>query len=99
MFIGYLQRVKGYKLFVIQHQKVFISRDVTFHESIFPFHIINNTDEVVDPFPDLIFSRNATISQLIYRQPNDQPPVTTNFEEDIPNNIEPNGIEETIANV
>ena len=96
VFIGYPPGVKGYKLFDIQHKKVFISRDVIFHESIFPFHIITNTEEVVDPFPDLVFSRNATISQPICSQQHDQPPVISSPDDDIPNNTEFNSIEETI---
>ena len=37
VFLGYLPRYKGYKLLNLSINTVFISRDVIFHESIFPF--------------------------------------------------------------
>ena len=30
--------IKGYKLYNLDSKTVFLSRDVVFHESIFPFH-------------------------------------------------------------
>jgi hypothetical protein len=39
MFLGYPFQQKGYKLFDLHSHSVFISRDVVFHESIFPFAI------------------------------------------------------------
>ena len=38
MFLGYPFRVKAYKLLDLQSDQIFLSRDVHFHESIFPFH-------------------------------------------------------------
>ena len=40
VFLGYPFAVKGYKLLDLHSKRVFASRDVTFHESIFPFHSI-----------------------------------------------------------
>ncbi|XP_075640469.1 uncharacterized protein LOC142612235 [Castanea sativa] len=37
IFLGYPFNVKGYKVFDLASHLVFISRDVTFHESIFPY--------------------------------------------------------------
>jgi hypothetical protein len=37
VFLGYPSGVKGYKLLDLHTSKVFISRDVVFHETIFPF--------------------------------------------------------------
>jgi hypothetical protein len=37
IFLGYPAGVKGYKLYDLQSKSVFVSRDVKFHESIFPF--------------------------------------------------------------
>lgn len=37
IFLGYPLNVKGYKVFYSASYSVFISRDVTFHESIFPY--------------------------------------------------------------
>ena len=40
----------------INHNKIqhFISRDVVFHEEIFPFHSIGSPETFVDPFPNLV---------------------------------------------
>jgi hypothetical protein len=37
IFLGYPFQQKGYKLFDIHTHSVFVSRDVIFHETIFPF--------------------------------------------------------------
>lgn len=42
VFFGYLPSYKGYKLLNIETNNVFISRDVVFHESIFPFQEMHN---------------------------------------------------------
>ena len=36
-FLGYPFNIKGYKLFDLQTHSIFISRDVVFHEKVFPF--------------------------------------------------------------
>jgi hypothetical protein len=38
LFIGYPYNIKGYKLFDLSTHTVFVSRDVIFHETIFPYH-------------------------------------------------------------
>lgn len=43
--------------------RVFVSRDVIFHELVFPFHIITNHEEILDHFLHLVLSWNASISQ------------------------------------
>ena len=47
VFLGYPYGVKGYKLFNLETKSIFLSRDVVFHEHIFPFHSmdfhLNNT--------------------------------------------------------
>ena len=40
VFLGYPFAVKGYKLLDLHSKRIFISRDVTFYESIFPFQSI-----------------------------------------------------------
>ena len=37
MFLGYPFNIKGYKLFDLQSHSIFNSRDVIFHEKVFPF--------------------------------------------------------------
>ena len=39
VFIGYPYNVKGYKLFDLLSHTVLISRDVVFHEKVFPFSV------------------------------------------------------------
>ena len=41
IFVGYPQGYKGYKLYSLDTKKFFVSRDVVFHESIFPFQTIS----------------------------------------------------------
>ena len=59
IFLGYLFGIKGYKLLDLQSHTIFISRDVVFHESIFPFHYLSlppdNTPFVfTKPFPSTL---------------------------------------------
>ena len=41
VFVGYPRGYKGYKLYSLDTKKFFVSRDVVFHESIFPFQTIS----------------------------------------------------------
>ena len=52
-FLGYPFNVKGYKVFDLSSHSVFISRDVTFHESIFPYKtsISNSTPPIESSVP------------------------------------------------
>ena len=36
---------------------MFVSRDVVFHEDIFPFHQLPSKESFVDPFPDLVIPK------------------------------------------
>ncbi|KAL8090596.1 hypothetical protein AgCh_039879 [Apium graveolens] len=45
VFLGYPNNTKGYKVFDLKNNVVVISRDVTFQEDIFPFHIISETSK------------------------------------------------------
>lgn len=54
VFLGYPPGVKGYKLYDIAAKKFLISRDIVFHEGVFPFHAIVSSHEVVDHFLDLV---------------------------------------------
>ncbi|GLT97500.1 hypothetical protein SLE2022_150590 [Rubroshorea leprosula] len=40
IFIGYPFGQKGYKIFDIRTQKIYVSRDVTFHENVFPSSVV-----------------------------------------------------------
>lgn len=41
VFVGYPPGIKGYKLYDRLSKSFFISRDVVFHEHLFPFHSIS----------------------------------------------------------
>jgi len=53
LFLGYPSGVKGYTLFDLHTKSIFISRDVTFHESIFPYasHLLHPTSDGCFVFP------------------------------------------------
>lgn len=46
--------IKGYKLYDIHINQFFFSRDVIFHEDVFPFHSITPQEDLLDPFPNLV---------------------------------------------
>ena len=54
VFIGYPIGMKGYKLYDLATKQIFVSRDVVFHEHIFPFHSVSTHDTLSYPFPDLV---------------------------------------------
>ena len=45
VFIGYSQKQKAYKLYCLETKKVYTSRNVKFHENIFPFHHSTTNNE------------------------------------------------------
>ena len=56
VFVGYPRGFKGYRLYDISKRIFFISRDVIFHETIFPFHVVSHSTQP-DLFPDLVIPR------------------------------------------
>nr|GMC66596.1 Retrovirus-related Pol polyprotein from transposon TNT 1-94 [Ipomoea batatas] len=59
IFIGYPNGVKGYKLYDLKTREVFISRDVEFYESVFPFSLVEN---VHDRVPTLVLPTHLATS-------------------------------------
>lgn len=57
VFMGYPSGMKGFKMYDIQRKIIFVSRDVTFHESIFPFHSISVPECPVDHFSDVVIHK------------------------------------------
>lgn len=45
--------MKAYKLFDLASKQIIYSRDIVFHEMIFPFHDPNNSDST-DPFSQTV---------------------------------------------
>lgn len=75
VFLGYPTGMKGFRLYDNENQKIFVSRDVVFHEHIFPFHKITSPEEIVDSFPDLVLPKDFNFS--------DYNPNTTQFSFDL----------------
>ena len=59
VFFGYPSGIKGYRLYDIQTKQIFISRDVIFHEDVFPFHTLVSSKNLIDPFPDLVLPHSG----------------------------------------
>ncbi|XP_009805059.1 uncharacterized protein [Nicotiana sylvestris] len=70
VFVGYSEKQKGYKLYDLKDHQVFISRDVQFKESLFPFKT-----ETAEDLSDLFLFKNTTdagVIQLPTREAHDQ---------------------------
>lgn len=61
VFIGYPPGMKAYKLFDIEKQRFFESRDVVFHEGVFPFHKVTVHGEQSDFLSDLVLPKPTNI--------------------------------------
>lgn len=61
VLLGYLLHQKGYKLLELKTGKVFVSRDVKFHESHFPF--VENKSSYQPIFPNPILTIETTHPQ------------------------------------
>ena len=46
--------MRGHRLYDIQTKQFFVSRDVVFHEEVFPFHSVVDVSTMTDPFPNLV---------------------------------------------
>ena len=85
-FLGFQNGTKGYVILDIKTREVFISRNVIFHESFFPFH----TNQNLFTSKALPNSHIDPISHTLTTPPQFTPstPITTNIEPTIP---QPNG--------
>ncbi|KAL4362743.1 hypothetical protein GQ457_04G027460 [Hibiscus cannabinus] len=71
IFIGFPKHMKGYRLFALDTKTVFVSRDVIFNETIFPFHkmvslssnnVVLPTCENSLPIDDLVCNKINKVS-------------------------------------
>ena len=46
--------MKAYRLYDLHTQQIFVSRNVIFHEEVFPFHSVLDNQPLPNPFPDLV---------------------------------------------
>lgn len=70
VFMGYPQGIKGYKLYDINTHEFFISRNVVFHENVFPFNKLNIETSVIDPFSTVVFPSSNISNTLVADVPN-----------------------------
>lgn len=51
VFLGYVVGQKAFKLFDLENQKIFVSRDVIFYEDVFPFTVASLSSNDTCPIP------------------------------------------------
>lgn len=64
IFVGYPPGMKGYQLYYIENQEFFISREVVFHEHLFPFHTVTKAS-VPENFLDLVLPKSFNYSTSV----------------------------------
>ena len=83
ILLGYPHGMKGYKMYDIQNKKIFISRDVIFHETKFSFHNMTDSNKIVDPFHDFVLPISSLevpdICQHSHIIPNTEPILPDNL--------------------
>lgn len=72
VLLGYVPHCKGLKLYDIEHKQVVVSRDVVFHEHVFPYKTIQ--DDVSAPIPLPVFDSDGSASNPVV---SDSPDVFT----------------------
>ena len=73
VFFGYPRGYKGYKLYSLDTEKFFVSRDVVFHESISPFKPFHKTKSFMIPYliwlsPSLSLIHYLTLIKILANQ-------------------------------
>ena len=84
VFIGYPYNVKGYKLFDLLSHTILISRDVVFHEKIFPFSVteaISSSSSLI-PLPSM-----SPIPSSVYDNPSQPSSIPSTSSHDIDKDI------------
>ena len=69
-------------MYDIQSKQIFIPRGVIFHETIFPFHNVTDTNNMIDPFHDFVLP----ISSLEIPDVNQHSNTIPNTESNLPDN-------------
>ena len=73
VFIGYPYNIKGYKVFDLLSHTVFVFRDVVFHETIFPFSVVDVVSSsssaliplpIMNPIPPSFYDTSPHCSSL-----------------------------------
>jgi len=72
VFLGYPIHHKAYRVYDLEHKIIFISRDVTFEENIFPYHLMTPDPT---PSPVLPLPIPEIPSNTVSTQPTTSPPL------------------------
>lgn len=76
VFLGYLLYVKGYKVLDLDTHDTFISRDVIFHEDVFPFMYTPSTLDTSNVLPHAMPMRDLPdVSIHTYSNPSPAPSI------------------------
>lgn len=94
VFISYPQGMKAYKLYNIDQENFFISRDVTFHEDIFPFKNLPTPQHMEDPLLGFsLLKASHDLPNIPSKSPPNTPtppsPITTNHDNTTKATIQP----------
>lgn len=54
VFLGYPTDIKAYKLYDVHTKQIFFSRDIVFHDKIFPFFSVKLNEPHANPFSTLV---------------------------------------------
>lgn len=68
IFVGYMPGQKGYKLYNLETQKMFVARDVIFHENVFPLSKYDQND-TISPLPKPTWNDYTSVSNLSHSLP------------------------------
>lgn len=63
VFLGYPPGIKGYKLYDIKNKELFKTRDV-FRESIFPYHSVVDSENIIDQFLMLVLQLRLLLQKI-----------------------------------
>jgi len=86
VFLGYPIHHKAYRVYNLEHKKIFISRDVTFEENIFPYHFMTP-----DPTPSRVLPLliPEIPSNTVSAPPTTSPPLPSSYEPSSTSSIPP----------
>ncbi|KAL0401838.1 UNVERIFIED_CONTAM: Retrovirus-related Pol polyprotein from transposon RE1 [Sesamum latifolium] len=94
LFLGYATNQKAYKLYDLDEHTYFTSRDVVFHEDIFPYKLASPSDSTSCPLPIVVEDYNDTYSDHLMLEPSIQssPIAVSENHTDTPHTVTPHSV-------